>query len=270
MIKVGCNIWSYHRAVNAKKINQLQWLERCARELKLDGVEILDYGTPDSVTKAKKIDFEYLKKMKKLCADLHLDIYCVSAAQNLGDLDKKIQAANVKHVKRMIDVAEYLGAPVVRFFAGHPEPKEKREACWKVLIKSTKELTVYAEKKGIVLAVENHNHGGFMRTSADFLRLYRGVGSKWFGIILDTGNFVDLYKSIAATVKYAPVVHAKTYDVSGGKDRKLDYDRIFKILTKAKYNGFLSIEYEGENNNEFESMRKSVAMLRKMIAKHCK
>lgn len=270
MIKVGCNIWSYHRAVNAKKINQLQWLERCAKELKLDGVEILDYGTPDSVVKAKKIDYAYLKKMKKLCADLHLDIYCVSAAQNLGDLDKKVQAKNVAHVKRMIDIGEYLGAPVVRFFAGHPEPKEKREECWKVLIKSTRELVAYAEKKGIVLAVENHNHGGFMRTSADFLRLYRRVGSKWFGIILDTGNFVDLYKSIAKTAKYAAVVHAKTYEVQTGSEKKLDYDRIFRIMTRSGFNGYFSIEYEGENANEFASMRGSVKMLRKMIAKHSK
>ena len=270
MFKVGCNIWSYHRAVNAKKLNQLQWLEMCARELKLDGVEILDYGTPDSVIKAKKIDYDYLKKMKKLCADLHLDIYCVSAAQNLGDLDKKKQAANIAHVKRLIDVGEYLGSPVVRFFAGHPEPKEKREACWKVLVKAVKDLTSYAEKKGIVLAVENHNHGGFMRTSADFLRLYRGVGSKWFGIILDTGNFTDLYKSIKKTAKYAAVVHAKTYELANAAEKKLDYDRIFRIMTAAKFNGYFSIEYEGENPDEFGAMRQSVKMLRKMIAKYSK
>jgi sugar phosphate isomerase/epimerase len=270
MIRVGCNIWSYHRAFNDKKIDQLQWVELCGKELKMDGLEILDYGTPDSVVKGKKMDIDYLRKLKKLCSDLHLDIYCASAAENLGFVDKQKQAESVEYIKRIIDMGEYLGAPVTRFFAGHPEPKEKAEEAWAALIKATRELTAYAEKKGIVLAVENHNHGGFMRTSADFMRLYDGVGSKWFGSILDTGNFVDLYDSIEKVASYAAVVHAKTFEILSGEEKKLDYDRIFKIMTKAGFNGYFSIEYEGENPDEFGSMKQSVKMLRNMIAKHCK
>ena len=47
---------------------------------------------------------------------------------------------------------------------------------------------------------------------------------------------------------YAMVVHAKFYEVDAeGKDRKLDYDKIFKVLEAARYQGYLSIEYEGKN-----------------------
>jgi len=146
-------------------------------------------------------------------------------------------------------------------------PEDKREAGWKSLIYAVKECVKYAEKKGIVLAVENHNHGGFMSTSADYFRLKKAVKSPYFKLCLDTGNFVDLYKSIGKTVKEAAVVHAKTFKVKSGTEKQLDYEKIFSLLKKDKYNGFLSIEYEGEEN-EFAAAKNSVKYLRRMIQKH--
>jgi len=76
-----------------------------------------------------------------------------------------------------------------------------------------------------------------------------------------------LYKSIAKTVKEAAVVHAKMYKVGSGTEKQLDYKKIFSILKKNKYNGFLSIEYEGKEN-EFAAGKNCVKYLKRMIQKY--
>ena len=46
---------------------------------------------------------------------------------------------------------------------------------------------------------------------------------------------------------YAKGVSAKSYDFDeSGKETKLDFARIMKIVTDAGYHGFVGIEYEGE------------------------
>jgi sugar phosphate isomerase/epimerase len=267
-MKLGCNIWSYHRAVNSKKISQLEWVEKCAKELKLDGVELLDYGFPESVVKGNPPDGDYLKKIKKLCTDLNLEIYLVSSASNFGFVDEKKLKESIEYVKKWIDISYYLGAPATRFFAGHAEPLEDQENGWKSLIKATKICTEYAESKGIVLALENHNGKGFIKTSEDVFKLFNAINSPWLKLCLDTGNFTDLYTSIEKTAHLATVVHAKTFEIKSGVEKKLNYDKIFKIMKKVNFRGYFSIEYEGEDADEFDCMKKSVKYLREMIEKY--
>jgi hypothetical protein len=60
----------------------------------------------------------------------------------------------------------------------------------------------------------------------------------------DPGRY-DAYRSIARTAPLALLVRAKVYRLRSGKETWLDYDRIFKILRQARYNGFVSLVYEG-------------------------
>jgi hypothetical protein len=92
-------------------------------------------------------------------------------------------------------------------------------------------------------------------------RLLREVGHPWCKHILDTGQYLgspgasgatpddpvryDAYRSIARTAPLAVLVRAKLYWRRSGKETWLDYDRIFKVLRDARYNGFVSLVYEG-------------------------
>ena len=51
-MKTSCSSWSYHRTIKAGKLDQMSWLQECAR-LELDGVELLGYHFPST-------DREYL------------------------------------------------------------------------------------------------------------------------------------------------------------------------------------------------------------------
>ena len=56
--------------------------------------------------------------------------------------------------------------------------------------------------------------------------------------------FYDAYRSIARTGPLAVLVRAKLYRIKTSKEAWLDYDRIFKALREARYNGFVSLVYE--------------------------
>lgn len=133
------------------------------------------------------------------------------------------------------------------------------------MVDSVRDVTQHARAQGIVLAVENHNHDGFIRAADDVLRLLDDVSSPWLRLLLDTGNFTDLYDSMERTADRAVFVHAKLYDVDPEQgEQRLDYGRIMAILHQVDYNGYLSIEYEGEAAEE-PAVAAGVRYLRTLI-----
>lgn len=254
-MKIGCTSWSFRNSLEKGKLDSIQWIKKCALELKLDGIEFLDKFVP-------RTDENYLKEIKKLCADLYLDIFLVSACPVLGKEDIEEHKAQINYLKQWIDIGFYMGAPIVRYLAG---PKEG-EKSWDLMIEATKECVGYAQKKGIILAIENHS--GMGETCEEILRIFEAINSPWLKLCLDTGNFKDkdIYSSIEKTLHLTGVVHVKTYSPdTEGKEQRLDYERIFKIFKKADYRGYLSIEYIGKED-ESTAIPRSIRYLRKKIA----
>jgi sugar phosphate isomerase/epimerase len=122
-----------------------------------------------------------------------------------------------------------------------------------------------AAECGIVLALENH--WGLARTPEGLLRIFNQIQSPWLGALMDTGNFLedpyDKLKQIAPKTIY---VQAKTY-FGGGEwyTLDLDYKRIAKILSDAKYTGYVALEFEGKESPDI-AVPKSVALLREAFA----
>jgi sugar phosphate isomerase/epimerase len=260
MMKLGNSSWSFHRTFEEKKLDMFSWIRKCKEDLGHDGVELLD-------THFASRDESYLKKIKDLTAELKLEIYCLSICSNFGLSDKSKRQQQVEDLKKWIDAGCYLEVPVVRYFAGRAEDGDNEKA-WPGMVEATKECLDYAASKGVVFALENHNHNGFIRTSKDVLRLFNEINSPQLKMCLDLGNFTDLYTSIEATAHLSAVVHAKILDLDkDGTEKKLDYERIMKILKKANYNGYLSIEYEGKED-ELTAMPRASAYLRKLIKKY--
>jgi L-ribulose-5-phosphate 3-epimerase len=135
------------------------------------------------------------------------------------------------------------------------------------MISCMKECVDYAENAGIVLAVENHNHRGLIHTAEDSKRIVREINSSWFKLNLDTAGYTeDIYTAIEDTLDLTVQVHIKILEPEEKViDKKLDYNRIFGILNKSNYRGFLSLEYEGEED-ELITIPKLIKLLKnKMI-----
>ena len=258
-MKTSCSSWCYHRTFDAGRMDQMSWLDECVK-LGLDGVELLAYHFPTK-------DRDYLRKLKKACSDRFLTIAAVSPGGHLTVSDDKQRAKEVAELGEWVGIASFLGAPRIRFFVGSGEELEAggRELYDKVLA-AVKEVVAFGEVEGIVMAMENHGNA----TADQLLSLHRDVGNEYFQFTLDVGNFPPhsvvgphTYPSIERCAGQASIVHAKFFNVGAdGRDADFDWERIYGILDKAGFRGFLSVEYEGSDADEVEVMRRIAGYLR--------
>jgi sugar phosphate isomerase/epimerase len=122
-----------------------------------------------------------------------------------------------------------------------------------------------AEECGVVLGLENH--WGLGRTAEGVLRIVEAIKSPWLAMTLDTGNFLERpyeqMERMAASAVPIALVQAKTY-FGGGRwyALDLDYARIAKLLDEHGYRGWISLEFEGNEDAE-TGVPKSLALLRK-------
>ena len=237
----------------------MSWLPECA-ELDLDGVELLGNHFPST-------DHDYLVELKKTCADLYLTVAMVSAGGHLTTDDDAKRAADVAEIRRWTEIAEFLGAPRVRFFCGSGEQLEAGgPALYEKVLAAMKEVAAIGAERGIVMALENH--GG--TTAEQLLSLHRDVGSPYLKFTLDTGNFPptsrvtpEKYDQIAECAPQASIVHAKFFNVNeDGSDADFDWHKIRDLLAAAGFRGFLSIEYEGKDPDEKAVVRRIARFLK--------
>ncbi len=266
-MKLGLCSWSYHKSLDAKIIDFEKLLKICAQELKVGGIDIIADHLP-------KVDKKSLITYKKMATDLHLTICCLSPGNNFGKPQPQERKEEIETIKKWIDVGYILGAPVLRIFSGWPGSVEDKKKLWPAMVECIRECIGPAKEAGIVLAIEPHNDGGFLPTAVDTLRLIKEINSEWVKINLDTGNYEDAdnYKAIEDTICYAPHIHAKVHRMSeANKELVFDFDKIFSIIKRAQYRGFLSLEFEGQDffkQDEFIYIPKAVLMLKEYAKKY--
>jgi len=96
--------------------------------------------------------------------------------------------------------------------------------------------------------------------------MIREVDSPWLRALMDTGNFIeDTYEQLEAIAPYTVMVHAKTY-YGGGEwyTLEIDYDRVFEILRRHGFDGWVSLEYEGREDYD-SGVRKSYELLSRYV-----
>jgi sugar phosphate isomerase/epimerase len=99
------------------------------------------------------------------------------------------------------------------------------------------------------------------------IRIIDAIKSPWLRATLDTGNFLEnQYDQYQALAPYAAFVQAKTY-FGGGTwyTLDIDYDRVASILKQANYRGYISLEFEGQEDFH-TAVPKSLELLRKAFA----
>jgi sugar phosphate isomerase/epimerase len=252
MMRLCCLSLSFKPEFAAKQMDDLRFIDLCA-DLGLDGVD-LNVGSLCSPEK------DHLRKLKRACVAHGLTIACLGVNNDFGR-PAKDQDAVQQQVRDGIETAQFLGAPLVRLFAGYVAAGDKREAVWQRTVEGLKQAADAGERAGVVIGVQNHNHNNVTSTGEDMARLLKEVDHPWCSHILDTGQYLgsrgaggalpddprnhDVYKSIARTAPLAVFVRAKLYRLKSGKEEWLDYERIFKTLREVKYNGFVCLVYEG-------------------------
>lgn len=246
MMKIGCCAYSYRDHILSGEMNLESFIEE-SYKIRLDGVELTGYYF-------KSKEKSYLYRLKRLCLEKGLSISMVSCGAHLWSPREEDVKRDLDEIKRWVKVAYELGAPCLRVFGGRWPPAGVLagftiDDAIEVAIEVGGECADFGSDYGVVIALENH--GGITRFADDVIRIIRGVSSEWFRLNLDTGNYRDhMYEDIKKSAPYAVHVHAKTgvRHVGSGIEIPLDYGRIRRILEDVGYNGWVSIEYEAEED----------------------
>src|SRR6516225_10207567 len=110
MMRLCCLSLSFKPEFAAKQMNDLSFIDLCAK-LELDGIDV-------NMGSLQSRDKDHLKKIKKTCLERGLTIACVGISNDYGRPARDQELVR-QQVREGIDTAQFLGAPVVRVFAGH-------------------------------------------------------------------------------------------------------------------------------------------------------
>jgi len=255
MMKLCCLSTSYAQTFRAGEMDLPKFIDT-ARALSLDGVDLHHRSFASE-------DDSYLREIKMQCLRLGLTICCVNVYNDFGKPEAELDAQR-ELVRSWTDHAAFFGAPILRVFAGWTPQGDEESAAWARMIRCMKEAVAYGEKRGIVMALQNHNHVGLTKVGADVLRIFDEVNHPYLSHVLDTGQYADLYPSMEQTAHLAVHVRAKIYEIETGEEKRLNYTKIFPILNRVNYNGYVSVVFEGKEDPR-EAIPKAVRYLRRFM-----
>lgn len=281
-MKVSVSSYSFNKLLSAGEMTQLDCISK-AKELGFDAIEFAEIKPDDGISQE-----DYAKRLADECKKVGLPVSSFAFGADFlkgsgGDTDAETEKA-----MRMIDIAQILGAPLIRHdaTAGDGRPFD---AIVPIIAGSCRRITEYAASKGIKTTVENH--GFFCQDSDRMEKLYNAIASPNFGLLLDMGNFLCAdeapEKAFGRLAPFAFHAHAKDFHVKTAShtdpgegffcSRGGNYLRgsiighgdvpiisCLKALKRVNYNGFIAIEFEGMEDN-IKALEIGLSNLRKYI-----
>jgi len=240
-IRISLAAYSVRQALTNSDYDLFKFLDWCA-EMDLDGAELTSYYFEEG------FDSAYLRRLRNHAFHNGVSIsgtavrndFCKPAGP---EKDKEIEA-----VKKWIDYAADLWAPHVRIFAGNAPENAKKEDAIRWTAEGVKAVLGHAEKRGVVLGLENH--GGITALPEDHLAICKQVGKHpYFGVNLDTGNYRrNPYEDLKMSAPWAVNVQVKIEVFKDGEKVPADLSRFRDIILEAGYKGWVALEYEGSGD----------------------
>ncbi|KIL49856.1 sugar phosphate isomerase/epimerase family protein [Jeotgalibacillus soli] len=225
----------------------------------VQGAELLDFysdGKNDELLEAKK----WLNE-----AGIAVSAYDVS--NDFVQSDASERRKEEEKVLRAIETARMLETSIVRVFCGDVKEGITFDQGRSWIVEGLSRCAEEASQAGIRLAIENH---GLLAGKSEQVRsIIEEVQSPFVGSTFDTGNFLlvggDPLASLEELMPHIFHVHFKDFrkklpeeqlkgfrSLSGEEwigevagDGLVPAQSIVHRLSEARYNGFLSVEYEG-------------------------
>jgi sugar phosphate isomerase/epimerase len=255
-LKVSCNAYSFAKQLGTGgrgTLSLVAFAEVCAKA-GFDAIDPTGYYFPGYEKNGLGVPTDQLVfELKRRAFDLGLGISGTGIGNNFTTADQAARALDVQRIKKWIEVAAKLGAPVLRVFADTQMRAEtwqsvskgaKRDDVEKWIADDIRECADFGGKFGVIIGVQNH--GDFIRTADDQIALIQRIDSPWCGAIVDTGYFraADNYAEMAKAAPYAVNWQVKqgTEGVENEASAPTDLIRLLKIVRASGYRGYLPIE----------------------------
>ena len=244
-LNISLNAYSFDKPLRQGTMSMSDLIDYCSR-VGFDGVDLTGYYFPGYPAVPPD---EFIYDIKRKAFRLGLGISGTGVKNDFTWSDPLKRAEEKKLVKEWIVVAEKLGAPIIRIFAG---TLSKESFTWEEKLKwiceDIIECADFGQKHGVMIALQNHND--FIKTSSDVEKILKRVNHSWVGLLLDIGSYhtPDPYVDIAANSKYAISWQLKEKVFINETQVDTDYSRIMAIVRECGYRGFLPLETLGEGD----------------------
>lgn len=257
--------WSLHRALQSKALDHLDFPKAAKRDYGIDAVEYVNSFFEE------KASAKYVADLKKRCEGEGVTsvlIMCDGEGA-LGDADETKRLQAVDNHRKWVEAAKALGCDSIRVNAYSSGTFDDQQ---KLAADGLRRLCEFAEPHEINVIVENH--GGFSSNGKWIVGVMNLVRHRRIGTLPDFGNFrisdketYDRYQGVGEMMPFAKGVSAKSYGFDDqGNETTIDYPRMLKIVLDGNYHARVGIEYEGDKHSEPEGIRKTKALLERVLA----
>jgi sugar phosphate isomerase/epimerase len=263
--KLSLAQWSMHRMIMDKTISPFDFATK-AKEWGFEGIEYVsqlysvELAKYDDEAVGMKVLLARLKKESELAGVENL-LIMVDGEGDLSNPEKEIRSEAIENHKKWVDAAYELGCHSIRVNL----PGTNNPDIWvDSAIDGLSKLLEYATPKNINIIVENH--GGLSSNIPYLMKVINAIGKSNCGTLPDFGNFCitrkkgsydcleeysDKYEGVKLMMPNAKAVSAKSNDFDEeGNEIGIDYHKMLTIVKDAGYQGYIGVEYEGENLSE--------------------
>jgi L-ribulose-5-phosphate 3-epimerase len=264
LFKISLAEWSFHRMLFDGKLENLEFPTIAKREFDIDCVEYVNQFFKD---KAK--DQAYLTELKSRCDDVQVrsGLIMCDGEGDLGDPNEAARTKAVENHYKWVEAAKFLGCHSIRVNARSAGSYDQQ---LELAADGLRRLSEFGAQHGMNVIVENH--GGLSSNGKWLSSVIQKVGLPNCGTLPDFGNFqtspgewYDRYQGVREMMPYAKGVSAKSYEFDAdGNEVRTNFSQMMKIVLDAGYHGYVGIEYEGDDPDEFEGVRKTKRLLERV------
>jgi sugar phosphate isomerase/epimerase len=280
-VELGVCSYSFHRLLEAGEQDVFQYIVDC-KELGATQLDPWDEHLAP-LKKSEEIwrgeaeprdvrlspqDEAYLERVRRAAEGAGLPFGCVAVdGVHIYEPTPKARRANRAAAYGWLEVAARLGARQVRIDAGGPE--EMGAGVFRVIVEGYRDLVARGREVGAggrPVEILMENHWGSSRVPKNVVKIVEAVDG--LGLLFDTNNWAEGQRELGwqMCARYARATHIKTFSFNQqGDEPSVDIPRAMQILMDAGYNGCWGIESCPHNGDEYEGVRKTIALIKRVV-----
>jgi sugar phosphate isomerase/epimerase len=201
------------------------------------------------------------REIKSAYDEFGIEIACVSASSRFASPDPAERQRNLVSLKRHVDLAADLGAPIVRSFGGVLPAGISLDTAIEYVAENLSKAGEYAEGSGVKIALETHDDFRKGETVARTLKL---ANKPTLGALWDTHHPYRSGETAEQTYNFlAPyLIHTHVKDAIERKDAppqlvllgkgEVPVKEVVQTLKAKGYNGPICVEWEKGWHPEIE------------------
>ncbi|MFQ5461354.1 MAG: sugar phosphate isomerase/epimerase family protein [Phycisphaerae bacterium] len=97
------------------------------------------------------------EQVKALCTEHKVELVCLSSSVALDSTDRKTLARQIGELTDYVELADALGCPFVKIFAGEVQERDNLRAAQARIAQALIEVAPIASRRGVTILVENGN-----------------------------------------------------------------------------------------------------------------